>query len=55
MVNLSIRHAYVPDDWKTAMVKPLLKKSRLESTDKNFRPVNNPPFIAEIVEKAVLS
>lgn len=29
MINLSIRHAYVPDDWKTAIVKPLLKKSGL--------------------------
>ena len=55
MVNLSIRHAYVPDDWKSAIVKPLLKKSGLELTYKNFRPVSNLPFISKIVEKAVLS
>ncbi|PFX29714.1 putative RNA-directed DNA polymerase from transposon X-element [Stylophora pistillata] len=55
MVNLSIRHAYVPDDWKTAIVKPLLKKPGLELTYKNFRPVSNLTFISKIVEKAVLS
>ena len=54
MVNLSIRHACVSDDWKTAIVKPLLKKSGLELTYKDFRPVSNLPFIAKIVEKAVL-
>lgn len=47
MVNLSIRHAYVPDNWKTAIVKPLLKKSGLELTYKNFRPVSNLPFISK--------
>ena len=55
MVNLSIRHAYIPDDWKSAIVKPLLNKSGLELTYKNFRPVSNLPFISKIVEKAVLS
>lgn len=54
MINLSIRHAYVPDDWKTAIVKPLLKKSGLELTYKNFRSVGKLPFISKIVEKAVL-
>ena len=55
MVNMSIRHAHVPDDWKTAIVKPLLKKSGPELTYKNFRPVSNLPFISKIVEKAVIS
>ena len=54
MVNLSIRHACVPDNWKTAIVKPLLKKSALELAYKDFRPVSNLPFIAKIVEKAAL-
>lgn len=50
LINLSIQHAYVPDDWKTANVKPLLKKFI-----KNFRPVSNLPLISKIVEKAVLT
>ena len=55
MFILSICHAYVPDDWKTAIVKLLLQKSGLELTDNNFRPVGNLPFISKIVKKAVLS
>ena len=55
MVNLSSCHAYVPDDWKSAIVRPLLKKSGLELTYKNFRPISNLTFISKIVEKAVLS
>ena len=50
MFNFSIRHAYVPDDWKTAIVKPLLKKSGLELNYKNSRPVSNLPFFSKIVE-----
>ena len=42
----------VPDDWKIAVEKPLLKKSALELAYKDFRPVSNLPFIAKIVEKA---
>ena len=55
VVNLSIRHAHVPDDWKSAIVKPLLQKSGLELTYKKFRPGSNLPFISKIVKKAVLS
>ena len=55
VVNLSYRHVYVPDDWETAIVKPLLKKSGLELTYENFRPVSNLPFISKIVEIGVLS
>ena len=36
MVNLSLSNAHVPDKWKTAIVKPLLKKSGLDVTHKNF-------------------
>ena len=36
-------------------MKPLLKKSGLQLTFKNFRPVSNLPFISKIVEKEILS
>ena len=51
MVNLSLSNAHVPDEWKTAIVKPLLNKSGLELTYKSFRPLRNLPFISKIVEK----
>ena len=41
--------------YNTMIVKPLLQKSGLKFTYKNFRPVSNLPFISKIVEKAVLS
>ena len=55
LVNMSLSHAFVPEDWKTAIVKPLLKKSGFELTFTNFHPVSNLPFISKIVEKAVLA
>lgn len=36
-------------------MKPLLKKSGLELTDKNFRLVSNLPFISKVVEKAAFA
>ena len=44
----------VPSDFKTAHVKPLLKKPKLQHNDlKNYRPVSNLKFISKILEKAV--
>lgn len=55
LFNLSLRSAYyVPDNWKTAIVKPLLKKPGLELIYTNFHPVSNLLFISEIVETAAL-
>ena len=42
--------------FKTAIVKPLLKKSSLDQDDlKNYRPVSNLSFLSEFAEKLVLS
>ena len=38
MVNVSLEHGYFADDWKRAVVHPLLKKSGLQLINKNFRP-----------------
>ncbi len=54
MVNLSISEGIVPDCWKTALVRPLLKKLGLELLFENFRPISNLPFVAKSVEKAVI-
>ena len=40
--------------YKSAIVKPLLKKSTLDPNDKkNYRPVSNVSFISKILEKVV--
>ena len=45
---------FFPENWRTAVVIPLLKKPGLDLVYKNFRPVSNLPFISKVVEKAAL-
>ena len=40
--------------FKTALVRPLLKKPNLDREDfKNYRPVSNLPFVSKVLEKTV--
>ena len=55
IVNDSLVSGKVPDSFKTALVKPLLKKSNLDQNMlKNYRPVSNLSFISKICEKVAL-
>ena len=54
VVNASIGSCIFPIDWKSALVKPLLKKHRLENIQHNYRPVSNLSSISKITEKVVL-
>ena len=54
MVNLSFLSGHVPENWRTAVVFPLLKKTGLYLVYKNFGPVSSLPFISKVVEKATL-
>ena len=54
MINTSLTTltSIVPDCFKMATVKPLIKKLALDVNDfKNFRPVSNLPFLLEILGK----
>ena len=56
IVNTSIETAHVPAAFKSAHVKPLLKKPDLDQNIlKNYRPVSNLPFVSKILEKVVSS
>jgi Reverse transcriptase (RNA-dependent DNA polymerase) len=45
----------VPQSFKHALVKPLLKKSNLDAEClKNYRPVSNLPFLSKVLERIVL-
>ena len=56
IVNASLSAGIVPQQFKQALVTPLLKKPGLDSDDmKNFRPVSNLLFISKILEKMVLT
>ena len=54
MINLSLVTGYVPQSFKVAVIKPLLKKPSLDSgVLANYRPISNLPFLSKILEKAV--
>uniref|UniRef100_A0A8P4JV61 Reverse transcriptase domain-containing protein n=1 Tax=Dicentrarchus labrax TaxID=13489 RepID=A0A8P4JV61_DICLA len=54
MINLSLLSGYVPQSFKVAVIKPLLKKPTLDpGVLANYRPISNLPFLSEILEKVV--
>ena len=54
IINLSLRSGVVPDSFKLAHVRPLLKKPGLDTEDmKNYRPVSNLSFLSKLVERVV--
>ena len=50
IINTSLRDGIVPESFKRALVKPLLKKPGLELLEKNYRPVSNLSYISKLVE-----
>ena len=54
IVNLSLTRGEFCEEWKTAVVKPLLKKPGLDLINKNYRPISNLLFISKLVEKCML-
>ena len=53
MINLSLESRLFADDWKCALVFPLLKKPGLDLLYKNYRPVSNLQYVSKLIEKAV--
>ena len=54
IVNLSLETSTFPSQFKSAVVKLLLKKATLDSENlKNYRPVSNLTFVSKIIEKIV--
>ena len=53
LVNISLQSGNFPNEWKEALVIPLLKKPGLDLEFKNFRPVSNLPFVSKLTERAV--
>ena len=54
IVNISLRDSLMPISLKTALIRPLLKKTGLDSDIlKNYRPVSNLTFISKVIEKVV--
>ena len=54
IINLSMQSAVVPQDFKQALVNPLIKKQTLCKDDlRNYRPISNLSFLSKILEKVV--
>ena len=54
LVNVSLNTGIYAEQWKIAIVRPLLKKVGLDLISKNYRPVSNLMFLAKLVEAAAL-
>ena len=52
IVNQSLTTGEFLDDWKMAIVRPLIKCPNLDTELKNYRPISNLSFLSKIVEKA---
>ena len=55
IINHSLQSGQFPSLFKSALVKPLLKKPSLDQNSlKNYRPVSNLSFLSKVLEKVVL-
>ena len=54
IVNMSLTTGTFPLYWKTAMVRPLIKKAGLELSKKNYRLVSNLCFLSKVVKHCML-
>ena len=45
IINKSLGLGHFVEDWKVAILRPLVKERDAELTKSNFRPVSNIPFI----------
>ena len=53
IINISLQTGQFTDQWKCALVHPLLKKPGLDLVLKNYRPGSNLQYISKLTEKAV--
>ena len=54
IVNLSLNKGTFSNQWKTAIVKPLIKHKKKGTAYTNSRPVSNLSFISKVVERCTL-
>lgn len=54
IINVSLKKGVFVRSWKTAIVRPILKKLGLELIKSNYRPVSNLSFLSKLLEKAAL-
>ena len=55
IINTSLSSGIFPDEWKCALVVPLLKKRGLDLELKNYRPVSNLQYLSKLTERALVN
>ena len=54
LISSSLTSGTFPQEFKTALIKPLLKKNNLDPLLlQNYRPISNLPFLSKLLEKIV--
>ncbi len=54
IINSSLSLGHVPKSFKLAVIKPLIKKPKLDPCElANYRPISNLPFMSHFLEKVV--
>ena len=54
-MNLSLQSVIFANEWKLAILRPLIKKQNCDLVKSNYRPVSNIPFMAKVAEKVALT
>ena len=54
IINLLLTEGLFVEEWKVAIIHPLLKKLGLDLISKNYRPVSNLSFLSKVVERCTL-
>ena len=52
IINVSLTTGQYLDEWKIAVVRPLIKGPNLDTDFKNYCPVSSLAFISKLIEKA---
>ena len=55
VVNLSLSMEHFFEDWKLAIVRPLIKSIKKGTEKSNYRPVSNLQFISKVLKNAHLT
>lgn len=55
IINISLENGTFAEEWKLAILRPLLKKVGLDLIHSNYRPVSNLAFLSKLVEKAMIT
>ena len=54
IINASIINSVFPNDFKKAIVTPIIKDATKSSEDySNYRPVSNLPFLSKVLERVL--